>query len=75
MTRRQITVDYERCCGSGMCALSAPEVFDQQDDDGTVVLMMHFPPDGKESSVEAAVENCPCGAIALEERAKDGYRA
>ncbi|WP_256251815.1 ferredoxin [Streptomyces sp. yr375] len=65
MTGR-IVIDYDRCCGSGMCALSAPGVFDQRDDDGTVVLLTQFPPPGQESTVRTAVENCPCTAIRME---------
>ncbi len=69
----RITVDTERCCGSGMCALSAPDVFDQRDGDGTVVLMTQFAPPGRELSVRTASENCPCGAISVSGTVKAGY--
>lgn len=35
----KITVDEEKCCGAGQCVLIAPEVFDQRDEDGIVVLL------------------------------------
>ncbi|MEU8031637.1 ferredoxin [Streptomyces sp. NPDC049099] len=64
MTLR-ITVDLDRCCGSGMCALSAPEIFDQRDTDGRVILHEHFAPPGSEKSVKIASDNCPCEAISV----------
>ncbi|NUQ87768.1 MAG: ferredoxin, partial [Glycomyces artemisiae] len=33
----RIVADTEQCAGSGMCALTAPEYFDQNDEDGRVV--------------------------------------
>ncbi|MFI5974660.1 ferredoxin [Streptomyces sp. NPDC051452] len=64
MTLR-ISVDRERCCGAGMCALSAPDVFDQRDTDGRVVLLERFAPRESEKSVRIASENCPCKAISV----------
>ncbi|MFE7899561.1 ferredoxin [Streptomyces sp. NPDC057424] len=72
MTLR-IIVDLDRCCGSGMCALSAPDVFDQRDTDGRVMLIEQFAPPGSELSVRTASENCPCGAISLENSANGEY--
>jgi ferredoxin len=72
MTLR-IIVDLDRCCGSGMCALSAPDVFDQRNTDGRVMLIEQFAPPGGELSVRTASENCPCGAISLEDSAKAEY--
>lgn len=33
-----IAVDADKCCGAGQCVLPAPEVFDQGEDDGIVIL-------------------------------------
>ncbi|MER7620209.1 ferredoxin [Streptomyces sp. NPDC126503] len=38
-TPAPVRVDRERCVGSGMCALTAPTVFDQDDDEGLVLLL------------------------------------
>ncbi|MGW7688461.1 ferredoxin [Streptomyces asiaticus] len=62
----QIQADTERCVGAGMCALTAPALFDQSDDDGTVVLLTggrcgHQAAD----AARAAVASCPSGALAL----------
>lgn len=58
-----IEADTGRCVGAGMCALVAPGLFDQTDEDGSVVVLHRV------VSGEAAVrameceDNCPSGAI------------
>ena len=37
--RMKVTVDEDKCCGAGTCVLLAPDVFDQRDEDGIVVLL------------------------------------
>lgn len=58
-----VTVDRERCCGAGNCVILAPEVFDQRDEDGTVVLLDPTPPEALAGSVGEAVDQCPGRAI------------
>jgi ferredoxin len=60
-----ITVDADKCCGAGQCALIAPEVFDQGEDDGIVVLLDADPPAGLDRAVREAAQVCPAAAIAL----------
>ncbi len=62
----RITVDRDRCCGSGNCVLALPEVFDQADTDGLVVLRQPEPPDEFTGRVRQAMDLCPAGAISLE---------
>ncbi|MFJ4675349.1 MULTISPECIES: ferredoxin [Kitasatospora] len=64
-----VHVDRDRCCGAGQCVLAAPEVFDQSDEDGTVVLLDARPPAELVREVADAVAACPAGAIRLEEGA------
>ncbi|HZE18335.1 MAG TPA: ferredoxin, partial [Mycobacterium sp.] len=40
----KVTVDQNVCASSGNCAMHAPAVFDQRDDDGVVVLLNDDPP-------------------------------
>jgi len=40
----RILVDVERCRGAGQCTRSAPEVFDQDEEDGTVIVLDDEPP-------------------------------
>lgn len=61
----RITVDRERCCGAGMCALTAPDVFDQSEDDGRVLVLDPVPPPALEAAVRGAAVLCPSGAITL----------
>ncbi|MFE7799787.1 ferredoxin [Nocardia sp. NPDC057440] len=62
----RISADRERCIGSGMCALIAPEVFDQDEDDGRVRLLAPQPR-RNHSAVREALDACPSGALELDE--------
>ncbi|RKN44087.1 ferredoxin [Streptomyces hoynatensis] len=61
----RIVADRDLCCGSGQCALVAPGVFDQDDADGTVLVLKPRPGPERRAEVEEAVEICPSGAIRL----------
>lgn len=63
----RVTVDRERCASAGMCALTAPEVFDQDDHDGRVVLLDADPPAARHAMVREAALLCPSQAILLED--------
>ncbi|WP_433663701.1 ferredoxin [Nocardia sp. CA-128927] len=61
----RISVDRERCIGSGMCALLAPEAFDQDENDGRVRLLDARP--RSSSAVREALDACPSGALHIDE--------
>lgn len=61
----QIKADATVCIGAGMCALTAPKVFDQSEEDGTVVLLDATPPAESEEAVRRAVTLCPSGALSV----------
>ncbi|WP_405411973.1 ferredoxin [Streptomyces decoyicus] len=61
----RLSVDRDRCAGAGMCALTAPEVFDQDDEEGLVVLLHPAPAPELRAAARMAVSLCPAGAIAL----------
>ncbi|MEU6148854.1 ferredoxin [Actinosynnema sp. NPDC047251] len=63
----KITVDEDRCCGAGSCVLLAPEVFDQRDEDGVVLLLDPAPGADLHAAVTEAANVCPAGAIVLEQ--------
>ncbi|MFB4425930.1 ferredoxin [Streptomyces sp. QL37] len=63
----KITVDEEKCCGAGQCVLIAPEVFDQRDEDGIVVLLDAAPPADWHEVVRESASVCPAAAIHLGE--------
>jgi len=64
----RVTVDRERCAAAGMCALTAPDVFDQDEDDGRVVLLDASPPGERHATVRDAVILCPSQAIRLSDQ-------
>ncbi|MET8336306.1 ferredoxin [Streptosporangium canum] len=61
----KITIDQDACVGSGQCVLSSPEVFDQRDADGIVVLLQDNPEPGLQKDVREAARICPALAITL----------
>jgi ferredoxin len=65
----KVTVDQDKCCGAGTCVMLAPDVFDQRDEDGIVVLLDGQPPADLRATVREAVSVCPAGAISVSEDA------
>jgi len=63
----KVIIDQEKCVSAGQCVLSAPDVFDQREEDGTVVLLAENPADELADDVREAATICPARAIALEE--------
>jgi ferredoxin len=62
-----VVVDREKCVGAGQCVLAAPDVFDQDDHDGLVsVLLRDLPSDQHDAAREAEL-TCPARAIELQE--------
>ncbi|MBE1561497.1 ferredoxin [Nonomuraea africana] len=60
----RVTADTGVCIGAGMCALTAPAVFDQSEEEGLVVVLTAEVPAGQEQAVRRAVTLCPSGALA-----------
>ncbi|MER6424726.1 ferredoxin [Streptomyces sp. NPDC001137] len=63
----KVTIDEVKCCGAGQCVLIAPEVFDQRDEDGIVILLDAEPTAEQHSTVREAASVCPAAAIHLSE--------
>ena len=63
MSGVRVTADREVCIGAGMCALTAPDVFDQDDDDGLVRVLVEMPGESTAPAVREAVKLCPSGAL------------
>jgi len=61
----RIEVDRDRCRGAGQCALTAPELFDQSDDDGTVVVLDEQPLPALREKARRAAALCPNSVIRL----------
>ena len=65
--RKRVTIDRSKCAGAGLCALNAPKVFDQDDEDGLVVVLDPEPPEELHDAVEDAVRLCPNSVITFGE--------
>ncbi|MFD8492870.1 ferredoxin [Amycolatopsis sp. NPDC059657] len=63
----RVSVDRSRCCGAGQCAATAPEVFDQSEEDGLAVLSTEQPGEGHWAAVRMAATLCPASAISVRE--------
>jgi len=62
----KVVIDRSRCVGAGQCVHVAPEVFDQDDKDGLVVLVDATPPDDIAQFASKAAFLCPAQAIRIE---------
>jgi ferredoxin len=61
----KIIADRERCEGHGLCADTAPDVYDLDDDAVVVVLHEDVPP-ALERKAEAGARVCPVAALRIE---------
>ena len=62
-----VEADRDRCIGAGQCVLTAPELFDQGEDDGLVLLLEAAPAEGQQDAARAAAAACPASVISLRE--------
>jgi ferredoxin len=65
----RVIVDTEKCIGSGSCVTADPDVFDQREDDGSVILLAENPSLEHLDAVRKAERLCPAMAIVVEESA------
>jgi ferredoxin len=63
----RVIVDQTKCIASGQCVVAAGAVFDQRDDDGTVLLLDASPPPELHDAVRRAAALCPARAISVEQ--------
>lgn len=63
----KIEIDQEKCCAAGQCVMVAPEVFDQREEDGVVVLLDAEPPESEHAAAREAAQLCPALVITVRE--------
>ena len=63
----KVSVDADKCVAAGQCVLLAPEVFDQREEDGVVVLLDEAPGPELHDGVRESATVCPAAAIHLAE--------
>jgi ferredoxin len=61
----RVAVDQDRCIAAGQCVAAAPDVFDQRDEDGVVVLVTDTPDAADEDGARRAAGVCPALAIQI----------
>lgn len=61
----RVSVDQDRCVGSGQCVLAVDSVFDQREEDGIVRLLTDRPAPEVTEDVEHAALLCPAQAITV----------
>ena len=65
----RINVDKSRCIGSGQCVLNAPAVFDQNEEDGMVLLLNDYPSAELHDTSRLAAQLCPANVITISDDA------
>ncbi|MFJ2176854.1 ferredoxin [Streptomyces sp. NPDC101062] len=63
----KVSVAADKCVAAGQCVLIAPEVFDQREEDGVVVLLDEAPAPELHDEVRESALVCPAAAIHLAE--------
>jgi ferredoxin len=61
----RVSVEKDRCVGSGQCVLAVAAVFDQNEENGIVTLRTDQPAEELAGDVEQAALVCPARAITV----------
>ncbi|MBA3409326.1 MAG: ferredoxin [Geodermatophilaceae bacterium] len=61
-----VNADFGVCQGYANCVMTAPEVYDI-DDDGVVVLLKEEISEEERAKVQEAVNSCPVSALSIED--------
>ncbi|MEV6448927.1 ferredoxin [Amycolatopsis sp. NPDC051716] len=63
----KIIADTGKCVGAGQCVLTEPALFDQSEEDGTVIVLDDQPQGELVEKAREAVHVCPSQALSLQE--------
>ena len=63
----RIEINRSKCIAAGQCVLKAPQVFDQDEQDGIVILRTENPAPELKDSARLAARVCPSEAITIRE--------
>ncbi len=63
----KIIADTGKCVGAGQCVLTEPSLFDQSEEDGTVIVLDDQPQAELVEKAREAVHVCPSQALSLQE--------
>ena len=59
--------DRDRCVGSGACAFTLPDIFDQDENDGRVLVLVERPGAEHRKAIEEVAASCPVWALSIED--------
>lgn len=62
----KVSADLNACQGYACCMMTAPEVFDLDQEAGKVIILQENPPEELRAKVEEAVRGCPAKALSME---------
>lgn len=63
----KIIADTGKCVGAGQCVLTEPALFDQSEEDGTVIVLDSEPTGELVEKARDAVRICPSQALSIQE--------
>ena len=63
----KIIADTGKCVGAGQCVLTEPTLFDQSEEDGTVIVLDDTPEGELVDKAREAVHVCPSQALSLQD--------
>jgi ferredoxin len=63
----KIIADTSKCVGAGQCVLTELKLFDQSEDDATIIVLNETPEGELVEKAREAVHVCPSQALSLEE--------
>ncbi|WP_410591157.1 ferredoxin [Amycolatopsis sp. lyj-23] len=63
----KIIADTGKCVGAGQCVLTEPSLFDQSEEDGTVIVLDDQPEGELVEKAREAVHVCPSQALSLQD--------
>lgn len=64
----QVHANRDMCVSSGQCVMTAPDVFDQDEDEGVVVLKTGSPSPELAPDIRRAAAMCPAMAISITDK-------
>lgn len=62
----RVSVDLNVCQGHGVCHMSAPDVFELDDEDGHAIVLLDPVPAEYEDQAQLAADSCPERAITVQ---------
>jgi ferredoxin len=66
-TQMRVVLDPQNCQAYANCLLTAPDVFDLDEEKGVAIIKQEHPAEELRSEVEEAVRSCPVQALTLED--------